>query len=103
VRGYDNPTGWVYRVALNFARTRLRRGAREVPFPLEFGEWEMRVPNPELVPALLRLPLAFREVVVLKYLNDWSEREIAEALGLPAGTVKSRLHRALARLREDLS
>jgi RNA polymerase sigma-70 factor (ECF subfamily) len=74
-----------------------------VPLPLEFGEWEMRVPNPELVPALLRLPLAFREVVVLKYLNDWSEREIAEALGLPAGTVKSRLHRALARLREDLS
>lgn len=100
---YDNPTGWVFRVALNFSRTRLARRRRETPLAVEFGSWEMSVPVPELVPALVRLPLEFREVVVLRYLWDWSERDIAAALDLPGGTVKSRLHRALARLRKDLS
>ena len=42
-------------------------------------------------------------VIVLSVLEGYSEREVAEALGVPAGTVKSRLSRAKARLREDLS
>ena len=44
-----------------------------------------------------------RQVVACRYLLELSEAETAAALGIPAGTVKSRLHRALARLRDDLT
>lgn len=53
--------------------------------------------------ALKRLPEREQSVIVLSVLEGYSEREVAEALGVPAGTVKSRLSRAKARLREDLS
>lgn len=43
--------------------------------------------------ALERLPTAFREVVVLKDMNDFSYKEIAEIVGVPIGTVMSRLAR----------
>jgi len=51
--------------------------------------------------ALGRLTSTQREVVVLRYFSQLSERETAEALGVPAGTVKSRLSRALAQLAAD--
>jgi RNA polymerase sigma-70 factor (ECF subfamily) len=41
-------------------------------------------------------------VVVLRYYLDWSTEEVAEALGVAEGTVKSRLHRALRRLESSL-
>ena len=43
-----------------------------------------------------------RSVVVLRYLMQWSTAEVAEALGVPSGTVKSRLSRALDQLRTAL-
>jgi len=46
------------------------------------------------------LPEAQREVVMLRFVDGFSLPEIAEALDIPVGTVKSRLHNALARLRE---
>ncbi len=100
VRNYDNPVGWVYRVALNYARNRLRRRWREVPWGSVEPSWEMRTPNPDLVDALMQLPLRQREVVVLRFLFDWSVRDVGAALGIPDGTVKSRLHRAVETLRE---
>jgi RNA polymerase sigma factor (sigma-70 family) len=48
------------------------------------------------------LPERDRVVVACRYLLEMSEAETAEALGLRAGTVKSRLSRALVRLRTDL-
>lgn len=51
--------------------------------------------------ALQRLPLAQRQVVVLRYYEGLSESEIARTLGISAGTVKSRASRALATLRES--
>ncbi len=47
------------------------------------------------------LPDEQREVVLMRFVDDMDLVEIAGALGLPIGTVKSRLHRALERLRQD--
>ncbi|WBC16431.1 sigma-70 family RNA polymerase sigma factor [Micromonospora sp. WMMA1998] len=52
-----------------------------------------------LVDALRRLPARDREVIVCRYLLDLGEEETVTVLGLPRGTVKSRTHRALAKLR----
>jgi RNA polymerase sigma-70 factor (ECF subfamily) len=49
-----------------------------------------------------RLSTSQRAVVVLRFHLDWSLEQIAAALGVPVGTVKSRLHRALSSLRETL-
>jgi RNA polymerase sigma-70 factor (ECF subfamily) len=53
--------------------------------------------------ALDRLPLVFRETVVLRELEDLSYREIAEILAIPIGTVMSRLARGRRLLAHDLS
>ncbi|HEX6471496.1 MAG TPA: sigma-70 family RNA polymerase sigma factor [Streptosporangiaceae bacterium] len=51
--------------------------------------------------ALARLPVSQRVVLVLRIKEGLSEQEIAALLGIPAGTVKSRLHRARAAFREE--
>jgi RNA polymerase sigma factor (sigma-70 family) len=56
----------------------------------------------EVRAALLRLREEERQVVHCRYLLELSEAETAAALGIPSGTVKSRLHRALGRLRTEL-
>lgn len=55
-----------------------------------------------LTRALAALPPAQRAVVVLRFTDDLAVEEIATVLRLPAGTVKSRLSRAIAGLREQL-
>lgn len=87
--------------ALNFRRSARRYGAllRRLPPP---------APQPDLADAfdagpaqaaLAALSRAHREVVALCVLNGYSEAEAARALGVPAGTVKSRLSRANRALR----
>jgi RNA polymerase sigma factor (sigma-70 family) len=56
----------------------------------------------DLARALRRLPRRQREVVVLRYLGDWSESDVAEALGISAGAVKSHAWRGLSALRQHL-
>ena len=100
VRDYGNPPGWTYRVALNWARSRQRRRKfrddRPVP---ELGEVDRSPSDPGLLAAVAGLPVEQRSVIVLRFLLDWSQDQIAEALDLPVGTVKSRTARALERLR----
>ncbi|MEI8195402.1 MAG: sigma factor-like helix-turn-helix DNA-binding protein, partial [Phycisphaerae bacterium] len=55
----------------------------------------------ELAVVLAVLPSAQREVVLMRFVDDLSLEEIAAALAIPLGTVKSRLHQALAVLRCD--
>ena len=100
VSGYNNPEGWAYRVGLNWARSRLRRTKREVRgFRLEDRPAGELVPaDPSLAAALEALPLQQRAVVVLRCYFDWSTEQVAKALGVPKGTVKSRLSRALEAL-----
>ncbi|MBX3390472.1 MAG: sigma-70 family RNA polymerase sigma factor [Phycisphaeraceae bacterium] len=47
------------------------------------------------------LPEGQREVIILRFVNDLSLREVAAVLDIPIGTVKSRLHQAIATLRQD--
>jgi RNA polymerase sigma factor (sigma-70 family) len=56
----------------------------------------------DLVRAARGLPRRQRQVVVLRYLADLSEREVAQLLGLSTGTVKTHLHRAAVTLRGRL-
>jgi RNA polymerase sigma factor (sigma-70 family) len=56
----------------------------------------------ELLAAIERLPEPAREAIACRYLLDLSEEETAAALNCPRGTVKSRLSRALDRLRLEL-
>jgi RNA polymerase sigma-70 factor (ECF subfamily) len=102
VKDYDNPTGWVYQVALNWARSRLRRRKFEVVADVqEEGSYRTGF-DPDLDQALAKLPLDDRAMVALKHLAGWTYEEIAEALGMKSGTVKSRLHRILSDLRTVL-
>jgi RNA polymerase sigma-70 factor (ECF subfamily) len=55
----------------------------------------------ELTAVVANLPESHREVVLMRFVDGFSLEEIAAALGIPLGTVKSRLHNALATLRAD--
>lgn len=103
ISGSENPAGWVYRVGLNWAKRQLRRRSYDVtPLTVRTRIGEPPIPDPSLWEALDRLSTDHRTVVVLRYSEDWSVSQIAGALDIPAGTVKSRLHRALKQLREEL-
>jgi len=97
----SNAVGWVVRVAVNFGRNRQRRRLLERRRPLLTVERGGELPapaDPAMARALARLSLDQRAVVVLRFHLDWSVDQVAEALQIAPGTVKSRLHRALGRL-----
>jgi RNA polymerase sigma-70 factor (ECF subfamily) len=52
---------------------------------------------------VLALPDRLREVLVLRYYEDLGEEEMARVLGVPRGTIKSRLHAAVKALRTSIS
>lgn len=104
VRGYDRPEGWLYRVGLNWARGVFRKRRYELLSEIEpsLQSVDDPLPDPDLIEAVGRLSLKLRSVVVARYYLDLSTAECAEALGVPEGTVKSRLSRALNRLGREL-
>lgn len=107
---------WLLRIVANEARNRRRSANRRSGLALRATEDRPSsdaAPSPEAAVlvhetriALLRAVEALRdddrEVVVARYLLELPEAEAAEMLGVPRGTVKSRLSRALARLRVAL-
>jgi DNA-directed RNA polymerase specialized sigma24 family protein len=101
IRSYDNPGGWVYRVGLNWARSARRRLTRSLPFH-ERRVVEPPTSDPAPFAALADLDLSLRAVVVCRLLLDWSVDQTASSLRLKPGTVKSRLHRAIAQLERTL-
>jgi RNA polymerase sigma-70 factor (ECF subfamily) len=107
VRRADSPEAWLRTVVMNLARRRFRRRAtldrilrRQQAEPLP------RTPPPDehldLHTAIGRLGQEHRTVVVLHYLADLPVDEVAALVGVPVGTVKSRLARARAALAERL-
>jgi RNA polymerase sigma-70 factor (sigma-E family) len=104
VRDLDYRDAWVMRVAANVALDVLRRSRRPLPAPAaaEDDPAEAAVTRLALVHALRRLPRRQRDVVVLRYLADLSEADVAQSLGVSAGSVKQHAHRAVDALRRAL-
>ncbi len=107
-RGDAKLSTWLFQVALNHCRDEMRK-KRYVHVPLEEVEELAGDSTPDLDRLHLAkeiqkivegLPIKMREVVVLKYFHDLKDEEIACVAGIPAGTVKSRLHRASEIIRE---
>lgn len=96
---------YVRRVVLNtFLTGRRRAWRREVPtaaLPEQVAADDLsgRELRPALLAALSELPPRQRVVVVLRYFDDLSEAQCAEAMGCATGTVKSQTSKALATLR----
>lgn len=59
-----------------------------------------KISNLPLLVSVERLPYKLKQVIILHYLNEYSQEEIAAILGIPLGTVKSRIHAALQKLRQ---
>jgi len=102
----SNQDGYVYRIMLNTHRSNHRRSWREQPSdrlpegaPTDSSEAFGLVDTVRA--ALSGLSLDSRAVVVLRFFADFTDQQTADVLGIPVGTVKSRLSRALARLSED--
>jgi RNA polymerase sigma-70 factor (ECF subfamily) len=102
--------GWFYRLILNTGRDagrrrRTRRGLAEKlerVAPTVAQADEPTAVDPALRIALGELPAELREAVALRYFADLSLEQIAAAQDVPLGTVKSRLHTAVRRLRGSL-
>lgn len=103
ISSYDKPEGWVYRVALNWSKGLFRKRNRELLTAIDVeGRRSDSVPDLDLIEAVERLSLRHRAVVVGRFYLDWTTAEVAQALDVAEGTVKSRLSRALDQLASDL-
>lgn len=116
---------WLYRISFNVAVGVLRQKKRSIPADrLLDTAWERVTGNEEspetrqsrqetvriLWNAIERLPVEYRKAIVLREIDGASYEEIAEAVDVPLGTVRSRLYRArtmlrdiIARFKNDLS
>ncbi|MDD4796714.1 MAG: sigma-70 family RNA polymerase sigma factor [Eubacteriales bacterium] len=110
-RGQSSFGTWLYRIALNACRDMLRR-RKAPPASLEWmqekgrqisqpGFEQRSVERQTLQAALGRLSHGHRAIVVLREIEGLSYDEIAQTLRLPVGTVRSRLNRARAQLRQS--
>lgn len=120
-RGESAFYSWLFRIAMNAAVSRKRRDRRmsasldaarenagheptdahpysEPSYPVEVSERQALVRA-----ALAELSEEYRTVLVLKEMEDLRYEEIAEIVGCPIGTVRSRIHRARSELREKLA
>jgi RNA polymerase sigma-70 factor (ECF subfamily) len=98
-----SPSGWTYTVGLNVARRALRRAKLEAllgrrPAVAAF----LSEPAPELWAAVRRLPRQQRVAVVLHYVADMSQKDVASVLGVAEGTIAATLHTARKRLADAL-
>ena len=107
---------WLFRIAGNLARSRLRRRKilRWLPLTDDYDNAPARGPDAldslkgqeteeVLRTALARLPDRQRQALVLKQYQDFSYQEIADAMGTTVSSVQMLLHRAMTALRRDLA
>ncbi len=104
LRNLDQFSGWLYRIVVNQCRQTLRRKKRFSFFPLQEDTAVQQPQESDSVrEAMEKLPPDIRTLMMLRYLDGYAMREIAEALGLPLGTVSTRLSRGRKKLKELLS
>lgn len=112
---------WIYTIASNLAKTELRRRKRRRFFSISqlgFEEKDYDIPDSAFSPdkvieedlkgkeireEINKLPEKFREVVVLRDIQEFSYEEISRILHIPIGTVKSRANRGRLRLQKQLA
>ncbi|MFB4276861.1 MULTISPECIES: SigE family RNA polymerase sigma factor [unclassified Nonomuraea] len=109
VRRKDDPERYVRTIMTNIMSNRWRRGRREITVA-ELPERAVDDPSFARLPGmdgvdrvLALLPPRMRAVIFLRYVEQLTEREIAQALGCSQGTVKSQAARGLAKLRAALA
>lgn len=92
LRQRDRFKPWLMRILVNECHTLLRKNRNMVltDIPRQGAD----TPDLALRHSVEALPLKLREAVALHYMEGWPVAEVAEALGIPQGTVKSRLSRA---------
>lgn len=111
---------WIYTIAGNLAKTELRRRRRRKILSLtqmgfEDKDYELpadtrtpeKIIDGEMKEKMIRkeideLPIRFKEVIVLRDVEEFSYEEISQILDIPIGTVKSRVNRARSRLQNRL-
>lgn len=115
---------WLYTVAVNKARDAMRKKSRHTTSPLDanisrsdgsestFAElMPSNIPSPDEISSNLEtrsavkrmvdeMPETLRKVLILSYFQELPQKEIAEILSVPVGTVKSRLHAAVQQFAE---
>ncbi|QNK58407.1 RNA polymerase sigma factor [Paenibacillus sp. PAMC21692] len=119
-RGDGSLKGWLLRIAINLCRSRMRRAPWQRLFLRERMDLEQDADdrsessgNEEpgsanwlnkmtLREEIGRLPMLYREVIVLYYFHEMQIAEIADVLQETEGTVKSKLHRARKKLKQQL-
>jgi RNA polymerase sigma-70 factor (ECF subfamily) len=116
---------WLFTIAANKAKDALRRGQRidstnlgsmfdseehSIDDVLNTLDSDTHMPHDDLIrdetaeavkQVISRMPAKLRKILILAYFDKFSYAEIAETIGIPVGTVKSRLHTAVGRFAED--
>jgi len=103
--GVASPKAWLFKVAKNMAINHLRKKRN----PVELA-WDSLAQSPSqedgrLEPmrrAIQKLSPDHRETVLLRWYDELSYEEIAQVLQIPLGTVRSRLHHSLQKLRQQV-
>jgi len=103
---------WIYTIALNLAKNELRKRRKFKFFSLlDMTEKGLELPDPKLGPSALghmlegaigKLPGKYKEAFLLRDVEQLPYEEVAQILGVPLGTVKSRVNRARAVLKDEL-
>ena len=114
-RGDSQFSTWLYQLTSHAAIDLMRREKRQIaaeditevsapdPAPGPQQQAERSEQRQAVRDAILQLTPEYRQIVVLRFLEELSYEEIGAMLALPSGTVKSRLNRARAQLKEILS
>ena len=98
----SSPRAWLFGVARNLAMNTIRRRPSVVPLPANLSQ-DCPPPDPRVErmrQAITKLPIAQQETLELRLARELSYQEIATVLEIPLGTVRSRLHNAVGRLRQ---